>query len=182
MKLLKTLFFSALVMTMTVASAGERQLADSSEYLPAFTHTEAEQWLNSVPLRVENLRGQVVLLDFWTFACWNCFRSFPWLNSVEKKFSKDGLTVIGVHTPEFDYEKVRANVVKKAAEYSLTHPIMLDNDFSYWKAMNNRYWPAYYLIDRSGKIRHLFVGETHKGDRQAKQIEAAIAQLLAEDA
>jgi len=122
----------------------------------------------------------VVLIDFWTFECWNCYRSFPWLNALEEKFHDRGLQVIGIHTPEFEHEKERDRIVAKVAEFGLKHPIMIDNDFSYWRAMNNRFWPAFYLLDKQGKLRGHFVGETHVGDQQAQQIEAQIAELLAE--
>lgn len=147
---------------------------------PAFTHTDPADWLNSAPLTWEDLRGKVVLMDFWTFECWNCYRSFPWMNALEARLQPLGLQVIGVHTPEFEHEKVRENVVAKAAEFGLHHPIMLDNDFSYWRAMNNRYWPAFYLVDKRGAIRAAFYGETHAGGRRARQIERLARQLLAE--
>jgi thiol-disulfide isomerase/thioredoxin len=151
--------------------------------LPAaeFTHAAEADWINSAPLRLADLRGRVVLLDFWTFDCWNCYRSIPWLKAVEARFASGGLRVIGVHTPEFDHEKVRDNVAAKVSEFGIGHPVMLDNDFSYWRAMGNRYWPAFYLIDRRGDVRGVFVGETHAGDRQAEAIEAAIAALLTEE-
>lgn len=153
----------------------------SGKSAPAFTHTRAEDWINSPPLKLESLHGKVVLLDFWTFACWNCYRSFPWLNEMEARLHSRGLQVVGVHTPEFDYEKVRANIEKKIREYGLTHPVMIDNDMSYWNAMGNRYWPAFYLIDRQGRVRANFAGETHAGDANAQRIEAAIEALFAEN-
>ena len=149
---------------------------------PEFTHTEEREWINSVPLTLAGLRGKVVLLDFWTFECWNCYRSFPWLNALEARLAGEDFTVIGVHTPEFEHEKVRSSIEKKVAEFELHHPVMIDNDFSYWRAMGNRYWPAFYLIDKQGKVRAAYVGETHEGDRQARKIEAAIRNLLAEPA
>lgn len=149
---------------------------------PAFTHSSAEDWINSEPLTWSDLKGQVVLVDFWTFECWNCYRSFPWLHAVEDRYADQGLQVIGVHTPEFARERVRDNVVAKVHEFGLKHPVMMDNDFSYWNAFNNRYWPAFYLVDRSGNIRAAFYGETHQGDRNARQIEAKIEALLAESA
>lgn len=133
-----------------------------------------------MPLRLAELRGQVVLVDFWTFDCWNCYRSFAWLRSVEAEYGGRDFRVIGVHTPEFDHERVRANIVDKVEQYALRHPIMIDNDFSYWRAMGNQYWPSFYLIDRDGRIRHVFAGETHVGDRQAHAIEAAIQTLIDE--
>lgn len=145
-----------------------------------FTHTAESEWINSPPLTLAELRGSVVLLDFWTFDCWNCYRSIPWLQSVEQRFAGRGLRAIGVHTPEFDHEKVRANVEAKVREFNIGHPVMLDNDFSYWRALGNRYWPAFYLIDRRGAIRAIYVGETHAGDRQAAAIESLLGELLDE--
>lgn len=147
---------------------------------PEFTHTQAEDWLNSPPLTLASLRGQVVLLDFWTFGCSNCYRSFPWLNALEQRLHARGLRVIGVHTPEFAHERLRAGVKYKVQQFELRHPVMLDNDSSYWKALGNRYWPAFYLIDKRGRLREHYAGETHAGDSQARRIEAAILALLAE--
>ncbi len=147
---------------------------------PEFTHSDPDEWLNSAPLTLADLRGKVVLVDFWTFDCWNCYRSFPWLKALEGRLAGRGLQVIGVHSPEFEREKVPENVRKKIAEFGLTHPVMIDNDFSYWKAMANRYWPAYYLIDKQGVIRGVYVGETHEGDPQARAVESMLVQLLAE--
>lgn len=147
---------------------------------PEFTHTSPGEWINSAPLTLEALRGTVLLLDIWTFECWNCYRSFPWLRDVETRYGPRGLQVIGVHTPEFEREKVRANIVEKVAEFKLPHPVMIDNDFSYWNALGNRYWPTFYLIDKQGRVRYFFVGETHAGDTRAKDIEARIEQLLTE--
>ena len=99
---------------------------------------------------------------------------------MEETYQSRGLQVIGVHTPEFEHERVRANIERKVAEFALDHPVMIDNDFSYWKALGNRYWPTFYLIDKNGRLRARFIGETHSGSRQANRIEAAIASLLAE--
>jgi thiol-disulfide isomerase/thioredoxin len=152
----------------------------TAEPAPEFTHSQQDEWINSAPLTLESLRGQVVLLDFWTFDCWNCYRSFPWLTALEKRLAKQGLRVIGVHTPEFKHERVRANIEAKVKEFGLQHPTMMDNDFSYWRAMNNRYWPAFYLIDKQSRLRAQYAGETHAGDQQAQRIEADIRSLLAE--
>lgn len=149
---------------------------------PEFTHSAEEDWINSPPLTLEALRGQVVLVDFWTFGCWNCYRSFPWLHSLEARFADRGLSVVGVHSPEFKHERERAKVIEKVAEFKLTHPVMIDNDFSYWKAMGNRYWPTYYLIDKRGRVRAFFIGETHQGDARAREIQDTIERLLGESA
>ena len=147
---------------------------------PEFTHPSPDDWINSKPLKISDLKEKVVLLDVWTFECWNCYRSFPWLNSLEKKFKDTDFRVIGIHSPEFKHEHDREKVIAKVKEFELHHPVMMDNDFSYWKALNNRYWPAFYLVDKKGKIRGKFFGETHEGDRNAKKIEAAITLLLKE--
>ncbi len=147
---------------------------------PEFTQTDPAKWLNSPPLKMADLRGKVVLIDVWTFACWNCYRSFPWLNDFEKRYEKKGLQVIGIHSPEFAREKVKANVERHIKKYGLKHPVMIDNDFAYWKALGNRYWPAFYVIDTKGRVQGVFVGETHKGDGQARKIESLVKRLLPE--
>ena len=164
-----------------IAGPALAQEIDGRALAPQFTHTDAQSWINSKPLRIEDLRGQVVLIDFWTFDCWNCYRSFPWMLEVERKHHEAGLRVAGVHSPEFEHEKIRANIVDKVAEFKLTHPVMIDNDFSYWRAMQNRYWPTYYLVDRRGRLRAKFIGETHAGGTRALAIEKTIVQLLQED-
>lgn len=168
----------AALLLWTVAQAVAPEQAPAA---PQFTHQEQRDWINSEPLKLKDLRGQVVLLDFWTFACWNCYRSFPWLNALEHSLEDEAFTVIGVHSPEFDYEKDRERIKAKVKEFMLEHPIMIDSDHSYWRAMGNRYWPAFYLIDKQGRVRNVFVGETHKGDPRARRIEAAIADLLNEE-
>jgi len=147
---------------------------------PAFTHRAAQDWINSPPLSLADQRGKVVLIDFWAFECWNCYRSFPWLNDLAARLSPRGLQVIGVHAPEFERERDRQRVAEKVREFGLEHPVMIDNDHSYWRAMHNRYWPTYYLVDRSGTIRAVFVGETHAGDARALAIEQQIEDLLQE--
>ncbi|MES9964928.1 MAG: redoxin domain-containing protein [Candidatus Sedimenticola sp. 20ELBAFRAG] len=147
---------------------------------PEFTHQASGDWLNSAPISISSLKGKVVLLDFWTFDCWNCYRSFPWLHSVEEKFGDQPFQVIGIHTPEFQHERKRKNVEKKIGEFKLTHPVMMDNDFSYWNATGTRYWPSFYLVDKQGRLRHQFIGETHAGDKKALNVEQAISSLLAE--
>ena len=147
---------------------------------PEFTHNAKQDWINSGPLSIKDLQGKVVLVDFWTFGCWNCYRSFPWMNAMENRLDKEKFQIIGVHTPEFESEKIKESIVAKAKEFELHHPIMIDNDSSYWRAMNNRYWPAYYILDKKGNVRATFFGETHEGDNRAKQIENVITLLLNE--
>ena len=147
---------------------------------PEFTHSSKQEWINSTPLHISDLEGKVVLIDFWTFGCWNCYRSFPWLNAMEKRLNQENFQVIGVHTPEFENEKIKENIVAKVQEFGLHHPIMIDNNSSYWRAMSNRYWPAFYILDKKGNIRAVFFGETHEGDKRARQIENIINQLITE--
>jgi hypothetical protein len=148
--------------------------------LPSFTRSDAASWLNSPPLRVEQLRGQVVLLDVWTFGCWNCTGSIPWLKALEQRLADKPFRIIGIHSPEFAHERDAGAVAAEARKLGLHHAIMLDNDLSYWRALENRYWPAFYLVDRRGRLRAAYVGETHDGDTQATRIEANIEALLAE--
>lgn len=145
---------------------------------PAFTHTKPQEWLNSSPQTWEQLKGKVVMIEFWTFDCWNCYRTIPWLNDLYARYKDKGFEIISVHTPEFAHERKRENVIAKIKEHKIKFPVMLDNDFSYWKALNNRYWPAFYLVDKQGNLRGQTAGETHKGDANAKAIEKAIDQLL----
>ena len=165
-----------LVRTIPVANG------DSITPFPAveFTHKKAVDWINSQPKMIGDYSGKVLLIDFWTFDCWNCYRSFPWLKAMQERLSPEGLEVLGVHTPEFPHEKVRENIIAKVREFGLDHPVMIDNDFSYWRAMHNKYWPAFYIIDKQGQVRAVFFGETHAGDARAKKIETTIKNLLTE--
>jgi thiol-disulfide isomerase/thioredoxin len=164
--------------TDTARAAG--RLPADIRVAPEFPHTRQAQWLNSRPLTLAELRGKVLLLDVWTTDCWNCYRSFPWLKQLDNRFAGRGLLIIGVHSPEFEREKDRAGIAARLAQYQLTNPQMLDDDFTYWKQLGNRFWPAFYLIDRQGRIRELLVGETHAGGGSALAFEARIEAILAE--
>jgi thiol-disulfide isomerase/thioredoxin len=148
--------------------------------LPAFTHTAPHEWLNGAPLAVDALRGHVALVHVWAFACVNCYRSMPWLNALEREYRDRGLSVVGVHTPELAQEREPARVAAKVAELGLVHPVMLDADYSYWRALGNEYWPAWYVVDKRGDVRTIVVGEVHAGDRRARAVEGAIDVLLRE--
>ena len=168
-----------LILCLAILSTACAQAVDQRP-LPEFTTDAARYWLNSEPLRVEQLRGQVLLVDVWTFDCWNCYRSFPWLKALEGDLDGQPFQVVGIHSPEFEHEHDPARVAAKIREFGLEHPVMMDNDFAYWRALGNRYWPAYYLVDKQGIIRHLHVGETHAGDARAETMERQIRVLLAE--
>ncbi|WP_218510792.1 cytochrome c biogenesis protein DipZ [Variovorax sp. dw_308] len=135
----------------------------------------ATEWLNSAPLTAEALRGKVVLVDFWTYSCINCLRTVPYLRAWAEKYKNAGLVIVGVHTPEFAFEKRRSNVVNATKDLGIGFPVAIDNDFAVWRAFRNRAWPAFYFIDAKGQIRHHQFGEN-----QYEEAEEVIQQLLAE--
>jgi len=132
-------------------------------------------WINSDPLTLEQLRGKVVLVDFWTYTCVNCIRTFPFLKLWHSRYADDGLVILGVHTPEFEFEKDYANVLEATEENGIVWPVAQDNDFATWQAYENRYWPAKYLIDQDGVIRY-----THFGEGKYAETEEEIRKLLEE--
>ncbi len=132
-------------------------------------------WINSDPLTFEEQRGKVVLVDFWTYTCVNCIRTLPYLKAWHEKYSDKGLVIVGVHTPEFEFEKDRDNVIEATEGFGLEWPIAQDNDFRTWRAFNNRYWPAKYLVDKDGLIRY-----THFGEGAYEETELWIRGLLEE--
>jgi len=135
----------------------------------------AVAWLNSAPLERESLKGKVVLIDFWTYSCINCLRAIPYVEAWSEKYKDDGLVVIGVHTPEFAFEKDQANVAKAVQDLKITYPVAIDSNYAIWKAFNNEYWPAHYFIDAGGTIRY-----HHFGEGEYDQSEQVIQQLLKE--
>lgn len=120
-----------------------------------------ESWINSKPLTLKSLRGKVVLIDFWTYSCINCVRTLPYVTSWDKKYRDKGLVILGIHTPEFDFEKKIDNVKAAVEKHGIKYPVALDNAFSTWDAFNNRYWPAHYLIDQKGNVVYTHFGEGH---------------------
>lgn len=133
------------------------------------------QWLNSPPLTGEMLRGKVVLVDFWTYSCINCLRTLPYLKAWDEKYRDQGLVIIGVHAPEFTFEKDQRNVEQAIRELGIAYPVAMDNQFAIWNAYKNQYWPAHYLIDANGKIRH-----QHFGEGAYQETEQMIRTLLME--
>jgi len=117
------------------------------------------KWLQSPPLKLEGLRGKVVLVDFWEYTCVNCIRTFPYLKAWQEKYKDKGLVIIGVHTPEFHFAKEEPNVAKAAKQFGLTWPLVVDSDYLVWQTYGNRYWPAKYLIDHQGFVRYFHFGE-----------------------
>ncbi|WP_037078236.1 cytochrome c biogenesis protein DipZ [Rhizobium sp. CCGE 510] len=135
----------------------------------------AVEWLNSEPLTTEQLRGKVVLVDFWTYSCINCIRTIPYVRAWAEKYADQGLVVIGVHAPEFAFEKKTDNVKKAVGDFKIGYPVAIDNDYKIWRAFENSYWPAAYLIDAKGQIRYHHFGEGNYGGT-----EKAIQDLLRE--
>ncbi|WP_342242509.1 cytochrome c biogenesis protein DipZ [Ensifer sp. OTU672] len=165
---------------MTLAAKDTRQAAYRSD-LPVegqFPSLDgAVQWLNSKPLTPAELRGKVVLVDFWTYSCINCIRTIPYVRAWAEKYRDQGLVVIGVHAPEFAFEKQIGNVEKAVRDFKITYPVAIDNNFAIWRAFSNSYWPAHYFIDAEGQIRY-----THFGEGDYEGSERVIQDLLAEAA
>jgi cytochrome c biogenesis protein CcdA/thiol-disulfide isomerase/thioredoxin len=135
----------------------------------------AVEWLNSPPLTAEGLRGKVVVVDFWTYSCINCLRSIPYVRAWAEKYKDQGLVVIGVHAPEFAFEKNIDNVRQAIKDLKVDYPVAIDNDYAIWRGFNNQYWPAHYFIDAQGRIRY-----HHFGEGEYDKSEKIIQQLLAE--
>lgn len=143
---------------------------------PEFVGTE--QWFNTPgdrPLTLRGLRGRVVLVDFWTYSCINCIRTLPYLKAWDAKYRKDGLTIVGVHTPEFPFEREASNVESAISENGIRYPVVQDNEQATWNAYANQYWPAEYFIDAQGRVRYVHFGEGEYGEK-----ENVIRDLLAE--
>ena len=163
---------------LALAGCGGTVTAMSAD-APELTHTATSDWINSAPLRLAELRGEVVLIEFWTFDCYNCRNTLPWLQAIHAEYAPRGLKVISVHTPELPQEREPENVRAAVKELGITYPVMLDSDSSYWRALNNRYWPAFYLVGRDGKIALAAFGELHRGTERGDRMEARIRELLA---
>ena len=130
-------------------------------------------WFNSAPLKLADLRGKVVLVNFWTYGCVNCVNTLPHVTELYAKYKDRGLVVVGVHTPEFPFERSAANVQAALKRHGITYPVAQDNDSRTWDAYRNQYWPAQYVIDQSGRVvLH------HDGEGQYEQIDRTIARLL----
>jgi cytochrome c biogenesis protein CcdA/thiol-disulfide isomerase/thioredoxin len=159
----------------TNASAAEPQPALPDEG-PMPELSGAVAWLNSPPLTRDGLRGKVVVIDFWTYSCINCLRALPYVEGWAAKYKDAGLIVIGVHTPEFAFEKERSNVEQSVRDLKITYPVAIDSNYKIWQAFNNEYWPAHYFIDGKGRIRH-----HHFGEGEYDESERVIQELLKEN-
>ena len=148
--------------------------ANSSKTAPEFTGID--KWLNSNPLTMQQLRGKVVLVDFWTYTCINCIHVLPYVQTWNQKYKDQGLQVVGVHTPEYPFERNTDNVKTAIKRLGITYPVALDNHNATWDAYDNQYWPAFYLIDKKWHIVY-----THFGEGDYDKTEAKIKSLLAEN-
>ncbi len=173
--------FALLAAATMIGAASPRHLARAADtdgqlghYGPAPDFAGISHWLNSPPLTIAGLRGKVVLIDFWTYSCINCLRTLPYLTRWYDTYRDRGLVVIGVHTPEFGFERNTANVQTAIGRFSIHYPVAQDNGFATWKAYANQYWPAEYLIDRNGQIVL-----KHFGEGNYDETENAIRGLLA---
>jgi len=153
----------------------EEKVVDSSKYPKAPEIGGIFNWINSEPLKIEELKGKVVLIDFWTYSCINCIRTFPYLRDWYEKYNDKGLVMIGIHTPEFNFEKKIENVERAVDEFDVKWAVAMDNDYVTWRNFRNNWWPRKFLIDKDGRIRY-----DHIGEGAYKETEEQIVKLLNE--
>jgi thiol-disulfide isomerase/thioredoxin len=158
--------------TQTPATTTSREPDDLG---PMPELTGGTRWINSAPISRADLAGKVVMIEIWTYGCYNCLNALPHIKETAAKYKSAGLVTIGVHTPEFDREKVVANVERRVRELGVEFPVVMDNDFAIWRAFNNRYWPAVYIVDKRGRIRF-----HHDGEGRYDNIDATVNLLLKE--
>ncbi|HET7591131.1 MAG TPA: cytochrome c biogenesis protein DipZ [Solirubrobacterales bacterium] len=162
------------------AAAGQpsKHAVPLRDYGPAPEFADTEKWFNTPggrPLAMKDLRGRVVLVDFWTYSCINCIRTLPYLEAWDRRYRKDGLTIVGVHSPEFPFEREASNVEAAIAAEGIRYPVVQDNELGTWSAYENQYWPAEYFVDARGDVRYVHFGEGEYGEK-----EQVIRELLAE--
>lgn len=172
LRIIRLVLFACAMTTMVgvAVQAAPKDMVGSP--IPSIT---SPVWINAEPKLSSELKGKAVLVEFWTFGCYNCRNVEPYVKKWHELYSTKGLVVIGVHTPEFDYEKDLANVQRYVREKGIRHAIAIDNDFVIWNSFGNRYWPALYLIDKKGVVRY-----THIGEGGYRETENRIRVLLAE--
>ncbi|WP_323613708.1 thioredoxin family protein [Pseudomonas putida] len=151
--------------------AGHLAARDSYGAMPSLSG--ASEWINSPALDTNGLKGKVVLVDFWTWDCINCRRSLPHVNDWARQYADQGLVVVGVHTPEYDYEHDVSQLKRKVASLGIAYPVAVDNDYRVWNTWGNQFWPAHYFVDRQGQVRHVHFGEGDY-DGQEKVIKALL--------
>ncbi len=172
---LGALLVAGVAVAFALGPGSRTRSAPAGPLRPAPEFAGIERWRNSEPLTMASLRGKVVLVEFWTFACSNCVHMLPHVSRWWKDYAARGLVVVGVHTPETDFEQMDEQLERALARHRITYPVAQDNAWATWKAWDNHYWPAFYLVDRRGNVAFRQFGE---GDHET--IEAAIERLLAE--
>jgi len=166
---------SSLIAVVTILVASYLPVSQAAMSAKAAPEIISDTWINSTPKSLMDLRGHVVLVEFWTFGCWNCRHVEPHVKQWFERYKRDGLDVIAVHAPEFERERAIENVRAYVAAENITYPVAIDNDFANWKRYENEYWPTIYLIDKRGMLRHSKIGE---GEYDAT--ERVIQKLLDE--
>jgi len=164
-----------LLSTPVVQAAGAKEPMPKLTFEGLMPELKGGEWVNSAPLSTKSLRGKVVLINFWTYTCINSLRALPYVKEWSAKYRDSGLVVIGVHTPEFSFEREQSNVEIAMRERNVTYPVVMDNNYEIWHAFSNEYWPALYLVDARGQIRY-----RHFGEGDYREIEIAIQDLLKE--
>jgi len=149
---------------------------DAAVHAPEFPRYGEERWLNSPPLTMKELRGRVVVVDFWEYTCVNCLRTLPYVQEWSRRYASYGVVFIGVHTPEFAFGKDRANVARAVEELGITYPVVLDNDYEIWWLYANSYWPRKYVVDREGRIIY-----DHAGEGGYAETEELLQKLVREE-
>ena len=156
-------FFAILFIATAIASPASSAKPELIDPLPKKYSTPEiagiEKWFNSKPLKISSLKDKVVLIDFWTYSCVNCLRTLPHINELHEKYADKGLVIIGIHAPEFDFEKNQKNVEMAIKRFGIKYPVGSDNELKTWRNFKNHYWPAHYLIDKKGRIVYAHFGE-----------------------
>ena len=153
---------AALIAALTVSGCKGKEMLGSNRtgtVAPELPDYSAEKWVNSEPLDMQELRGKIVMIDFWEYTCVNCIRTLPYVTEWHKRYADYGLVIIGVHTPEFEFCKNRENVERAVDDFEIEYPVVLDNDYEIWRAYDNHYWPRKYIIDTNGYIVYDHAGE-----------------------
>ena len=179
---LLTLLCAAVVVTAGAASvdAKQRAAADPRPKGPRAPRIDGERWFNSARLTPADLQGRVVLVEFWAFECINCQRTLPAMKALRAAYPDSDVVIVAVHTPELERERVTKNVEQAIQKYGITYPVAIDNQHFIWDAFENHYWPALYVIDRRGVIRHTHVGELHQDTEDWSTVTGLITRLVAE--
>jgi thiol-disulfide isomerase/thioredoxin len=164
-------------LALLLAAPSAASAAPKTRHAPPIV---SDTWLNSTPIAPRDLDGRVVLVEFWTFGCGNCQATVPAMERLWPDYRERGLVMIGVHTPETDYERIPGNVRRAIARQGISFPVALDPEYKNWKAFHNRYWPAIYLVDARGEITFEHIGELHVGTADWKNLTREIDRLLKE--